>query len=102
MLSTRFTQLVGCEIPIQQAPMGLISPPSLALAVAKAGAVGSVSVPLGVDPAELEDRLDELVAEKPGVVAANFITGEVNRSAVAVAGSRVRIVDFFWDQPHPQ
>jgi hypothetical protein len=37
----------------------------------------------------------------PGVVAANFITAEVNRSAVAVAGSRVRIVDFFWNEPSP-
>jgi nitronate monooxygenase len=78
----------------------MISPPNLALAVARVGAVGSVSVPLGVDADELAERLDELVADKPGVVAANFITGEINRADVAVAASRVRIVDFFWSRPN--
>ena len=30
MLATAFTDLVGCQVPIQQAPMGGISPPALA------------------------------------------------------------------------
>jgi NAD(P)H-dependent flavin oxidoreductase YrpB (nitropropane dioxygenase family) len=99
VLDTPFTRLVGCRVPIQQAPMGQISPPRLALAVADAGAVGSVSVPLGVDPRDLAARLDALVAATSGVLAANFITEDVDPAAVEVAAARVRIVEFFWSDP---
>src|ERR1041384_2307067 len=42
MLATRFTQLVGGAVPIQQAGMGAGSPPALAAAVSTAGALGMV------------------------------------------------------------
>lgn len=99
VLSTPFTQLVGCEAPVQQAPMGMISPPRLALAVAGAGGVGTVSAPLGVDPRELAAQLDALVMAGAGVFGVNFITTDVDPAAVAAAGERVRIVDFFWNAP---
>jgi NAD(P)H-dependent flavin oxidoreductase YrpB (nitropropane dioxygenase family) len=38
MLTTRFTDLVGCSIPIQRAGMGALAPPELAAAVSEAGA----------------------------------------------------------------
>ena len=44
MLTTRFTELVGCTVPIQQAGMGFFAHPPLAKAVAKAGGLGMVSV----------------------------------------------------------
>lgn len=37
MLKTRFTELVGCTVPIQQAGMGFYAHPPLAKAVAAAG-----------------------------------------------------------------
>src|SRR6266849_6782892 len=37
-LATRFTELVGCRVPLQQAPMGSVSTPALAVAVAAAAA----------------------------------------------------------------
>ena len=37
MLATCFTVLVGCTVPVQQAPMGLLANPRLAGAVAGAG-----------------------------------------------------------------
>src|SRR6266849_6435771 len=37
MLATRFTELVGCSVPIQQAGMGAVAPPELAAAVSEAG-----------------------------------------------------------------
>src|SRR6516164_85376 len=43
MLMTRFTKLVGCSVPIQQAGMGRVSPPRLAAAVSQAGGLGTVS-----------------------------------------------------------
>jgi nitronate monooxygenase len=100
MLSTPYTALVGCDVPIQQAPMGQIAPPRLALAVARAGGVGSVTAPLGVGPQELAAQLDRWVDAGAGALAVNFITEQVDPAAVAVAGSRVRIVDFFWNTPH--
>jgi nitronate monooxygenase len=36
-LTTPFTELVGCRVPVQQAPMGSVSTPALAVAVAEAG-----------------------------------------------------------------
>ncbi|GAA1275383.1 nitronate monooxygenase [Pseudonocardia aurantiaca] len=101
MLSTAFTKLVGCEVPIQQAPMGLISSPRLALAVARAGGVGTVSAPLGVDSQDLTAQLDALLEAAEGVLSVNFVTAEVNRSAVAVAAQRMPLVEFFWSEPDP-
>jgi nitronate monooxygenase len=100
MLSTRFTELVGCTVPLQQAPMGLLTPPRLALEVARAGGVGSVSAPLGAEPQALADQLDAWVDPTAGTLAVNFITEQVDPAAVAVAGSRVRMVEFFWNTPH--
>jgi len=100
MLSTRFTELVGCHIPLQQAPMGLLTPPGLALAVARAGGVGSVSAPIGAEPRALAAQLDTWMDRSAGALAVNFITEHVDPAAVAVAGTRARIVDFYWNTPH--
>ena len=102
MLSTRFTELVGCDVPLQQAPMGLVSPPGLALAVARAGGVGTFSAPVGVAPRELAAWLDEGLDAGAGVLAVNFITDQVDPVAVGVAGARARIVDFYWNTPDPR
>jgi nitronate monooxygenase len=99
MLRTPFTELVGCHVPIQQAPMGLIAPPRLALAVARAGGVGTVSAPIGIGPQELATQLDGWVDAGAGPLAVNFVTEQVDPAAVAVAGERVRIVDFYWNAP---
>lgn len=40
MSATRFTELVGCVMPIQQAGMDPAAPPELAAAVSQAGALG--------------------------------------------------------------
>jgi NAD(P)H-dependent flavin oxidoreductase YrpB (nitropropane dioxygenase family) len=42
-VKTRFTDLAGCRVPIQQAPMGSMSTPALAVAVADAGGVGCIT-----------------------------------------------------------
>jgi len=102
MLSTRFTELVGCAVPLQQAPMGVVAPPRLALAVARAGGVGTVSAPFGAGPDDMAAHLDSWVDPDAGALAVNFITDQVDPVAVAVAGSRVRIVDFYWNTPDPK
>jgi hypothetical protein len=44
-MRTAFTDLVGCEVPIQLAPMGAICTPELVTAVVGAGAMGMTSMP---------------------------------------------------------
>ena len=103
MLKTRFTELVGCAIPIQQAGLGGLANPQLAAAVANAGAQGMVSVG-GLPPGLLADILDKLRQQTTGVFGCNFlipfVTEEV-RECLAVAASRARVIDFFWCDPDP-
>jgi nitronate monooxygenase len=99
MLGTAFTDLLGCQAPIQQAPMGGISPPELALAVSRAGGVGTITVLPGTLVEDLIDQLDAMVTERTGVLAVNFLTDALDPKAIEAAASRVRMVDFFWSTP---
>ena len=47
MFRNRVTELIGCDIPILQAPMGFISRSQLASAVANAGAIGMIETSSG-------------------------------------------------------
>ncbi len=80
--------------------MGPVSATSLAVAVADAGGVGSITA-MGMTAAELDTALTAMTAQTNGVLAANFLTGQIDREAVAAAAARVRIVDFFWADPDP-
>ncbi len=100
MLSTRFTTLVGCSVPIQQAGMGGVAGPGLAAAVAAAGALGMIGgarIPAPV----LTQVLDELREKAPGAVGVNILMPFLDRACVEVAASRVRVVEFFYDTPDP-
>lgn len=95
---TDFTSLVGCRVPIQQAPMGSVSTSKLAVAVADAGGVGSITA-LGMTARDLNETLAAMATRTAGVLAANFLTEQIDRDAVVAAASRVRIIDFFWANP---
>lgn len=107
MLTTRFTKLVGCSVPIQQAGMGWFANPRLAKAVADAGGLGMVSVYglYGGPPAVIAQTLDRLRAQTAGVFGANLImhavAPELAHETVAVAAARARVVDFFYSEPDP-
>jgi nitronate monooxygenase len=98
VLDTRFTALVGCSIPLQQAGMGGVSTPELAIAVTNAGALGMVG---GVMvPAELLARqLEEASARTVGPIGVNFLMPFLDRDAVEAAAGRCRVVEFFYDDP---
>ena len=53
--------------------MGGISPPELALAVSRAGGVGTITVLPGTLVEDLIEQLDAMVAELTGVLAVNFL-----------------------------
>jgi nitronate monooxygenase len=62
--------------------------------------VGTLSV-TGHDEARVRELLQRAVSTTSGVLAANFVTGAVDRGAVAEAARHVRLVDFFWSDPDP-
>ncbi|HEY2703900.1 MAG TPA: nitronate monooxygenase [Candidatus Dormibacteraeota bacterium] len=101
MRSTRFTELVGCRLPLQQAPMGGIAGgPELATAVAGAGAHGMVAAAT-LSSVTLPAVLDAIPADLRGSCGVNFLVPFVDRECVALAASRVGVVDFFYGVPDP-
>ena len=108
MLATRFTELVGCTVPIQQAAMGAVSPPELAAAVSNAGGLGMVGTARwGGRKLGNLDRLIEatraLTARPFGV---NFVVSDPHMESTdpgcfALAARRARLVEFFWRWPDP-
>lgn len=100
MLSTPFTELVGCDVPIQLAGMGTMSTPELAAAVAEAGALGMVAMVLD-PPDQVAAQLDRLAATAPGVIGINFLMPFLDEAAVEAAASRCRLVEFFYEDPLP-
>src|SRR5579862_3174582 len=91
---TRFTELVGCRVPIQLAGMPGIATPRLAAAVANAGGLGMIggaSLPAHA----LESTLTDLRSAAPGAVGVNFLVPFLDRASVSIAAPLVRVVEFF-------
>ncbi|MGY1691516.1 NAD(P)H-dependent flavin oxidoreductase [Geodermatophilus sp. SYSU D01105] len=101
MVSTRFTELTGCSVPVQQAPMGAVAGPALVAAVAEAGAVGTLGA-LGMTADQVLRAIEEVRARTSGVLSVNLPTEDVDEDVVAAAAERVRLVDFFWLAPRPR
>ena len=98
MLTTRFTDRVGCELPIQQAGMGGVAGPDLAVAVSAAGGLGTVALHMMPAPMVAE-TLDAMSLRTTAPLAFNVLVPFVDREAVAAASSRCRLVEFFYDEP---
>jgi NAD(P)H-dependent flavin oxidoreductase YrpB (nitropropane dioxygenase family) len=104
MLTTRFTELVGCSVPIQQAGMASLANPRLAAAVANAGGLGLVSVGGGSPEwiAQVLDEARDLVTAGAGAIGANILLPEeMPPATVEAAAKHARVVDFFWGDPDP-
>jgi nitronate monooxygenase len=98
---TRLTDLVGCEVPVQQAGMGWVAGVDLAVAVAEAGGLGTVAFPLA-PPTVLNGLLDQVFARTNGAVGLNLIVPFVDDETVFdIAAKRMRVVEFFWADPDP-
>ncbi len=106
MLTTRFTELIGCTVPIQQAPMN-IATPGLAAAVAGAGGLGMLATwgAQGVSPEEITAVFDALPGEVPGAYGANFVLRFVDSGqrddCLRAAAERARVVECFYSDPDP-
>src|SRR6266542_6974787 len=91
MLTTRFTELVGCSIPIQQAGMASIGTPPLAAAVTEAGGLGMIGGARLSAPA-LSAMLGDVRGRTSGPVGVNFLVPFLDRACVELAAARVRLV----------
>jgi nitronate monooxygenase len=102
MLRTAFTDLVGCQVPIQLAPMGGgVVTPQLAIAVGAAGGLGMLQ---HADPAPLADRIGRLEQAQAGPFGVNFTLYNPSpgvRAEIELAAGRARLVEFFWADPDP-
>jgi NAD(P)H-dependent flavin oxidoreductase YrpB (nitropropane dioxygenase family) len=108
MLSTRFTELIGCEVPIQQAGMGAVSPPELVAAVSNAGGLGMLGTARwgGRNPTNLDRLIDQVQALTDRPFGVNFIIApermdNTDPDCFALAARRARVVEFFWAWPDP-
>jgi NAD(P)H-dependent flavin oxidoreductase YrpB (nitropropane dioxygenase family) len=105
MLGTKFTKMVGCTVPIQQAGMAALANPVLAAAVSEAGALGMVSV--GGFPPEKVTRELEMVRKRTSrPFGANFLIPDLSdedlvavRESVKAASKLGRLVEFFYYPP---
>jgi nitronate monooxygenase len=93
---TAVTDLLGCELPLQLAPMGSVSvTPALPLAVARAGA-HAMYPGLGSPPQAVAPVLDALEGLPYGV---NLLAPLMDRGTLELVAERAPYVDFFLAVP---
>ena len=94
-IETLFTELLGCRHPLQQAGMGGLDSPDLAVAVACAGGLGMLSGTGGARA--LASQLDAL---SPGLgIGVNFLVPFLDPAALEDAAARSPYVELFWGAP---
>jgi nitronate monooxygenase len=94
MLRTPFTDLVGCRVPIQSAPMGTIVTPDLVREVTEAGAMAMTSMPMA-PAAVVAEMLDAMTTVAQGPVGFNVVIPFLDVDVVDTAAARCRYVDFY-------
>jgi NAD(P)H-dependent flavin oxidoreductase YrpB (nitropropane dioxygenase family) len=100
-MKTRFTDLVGCRLPIQLAGMPGVCTPELVAAVADGGALAMTAMPRTPSPVVAQE-LDALYKRTRGVIGFNQLMPFLDRDSVAEAAGPVRVVEFFYAQPDAQ
>ena len=106
MLRTRLCELLGIEVPILGAPLGMIAGPELAAAVSNAGGLGIMSFNANPPPVLREEirRLRQLTDQPFGVNVIldgprlPFPAADVVNTCIE---ERVPLLSFFWGDPTP-
>lgn len=91
-MATRFTELVGCRWPLQQAGMGGVTTADLVVAVCEAGAFGMLAGVAG---------LEAVAARTSAPFGVNFLAPFLDRNDVEVAAASAQLVEFFYGDPDP-
>lgn len=97
-METAFTRLVGCEVPLQVAPMGAISAPELVSVTSKAGALGMIGT-AAMSIEQVTALLDAVESFGCGVLGANMLMPFEDRALVEAVAGRVRYFDFYHGDP---
>ena len=84
MVTTRFTETFGCRHPLQQAGIGGVATPDLAIAVARAGGLGMLTGTVGHEV--LSVQLDVLPPDAS--IGVNFLVPFLDRVALDDASNR--------------
>ena len=107
MLTTSFTELIGCKAPVQSAGLGG-GDPALVEAVSNAGALGMLGA-AQIPPEALGQILKGLRANVPeGKFGVNFLAPFLSldnaddRACVEIAAQQADLVEFFFDTPNPE
>jgi len=96
--ATRFTELVGCELPLQLAPMGTVGTPELVAAVANAGGHGMFAGVM-VPPPALRRVIDQIGWLTGGPFGINFLVPLIDPECVEIAAHGAGLVEFFYGDP---
>ncbi len=98
---TPFTELVGCRLPIQSAPMaGVVRDAELPAAVAAAGGHGMLPAAF-LSAGYLESVLDDL-GSRTSAYGVNFVGILLDRGCLELASERAPLIDFFIADPDPE
>jgi len=100
MMRTRFTDTYGVSHPIAQAGMAFVGmTPDLAVAVCRAGGLGSIGVGL-LPPPALKATIDAVRVGTDRPFNINFITTLTDPAQIDVAcAEQVPVVSFHWGHP---
>lgn len=93
-LHTSFTEMVGCEVPLQLSPMPLVGTPELIGAVNAAGGMGA----LGIGPLPPEATtavLDQVHAHTQRPFSVNILLPFLDLENVEIAAQNATVVDFY-------
>lgn len=100
MLQTPLTRRYAVEFPIVQAGMAFVAGPPLAIAVCRAGGIGSLGVGLMPPPAFLAALASIREAVGQSAFNANLLTPFVNDEVLAaISDAAPPIVSFHWGHP---
>lgn len=100
-METSFTRLIGIDQPIVQAPIGGLSVPALAGAVANAGGLGMMAISW-MTPDEIREAVAGVRAITDRPFGINLIIDEPQEERLEAAlAEGVGIISFFWGDPAP-
>jgi len=96
----RFTELLGVQVPIIQAPTSGIAGPELAAAVSGAGALGGMGL-TWTPPAAAAEKVRQVRAATSAPFLVNFVLAFPAASLRAALDAGARIVSFSFGDPEP-
>jgi nitronate monooxygenase len=97
-MATAFTELVGCEVPIQQAPVGYAAAqPELPVAVAEAGGHGMLAGVRMATP-DLAERL-QAIGARTRAFGVNLIEPLLEHDTLETAAEHAPLVELYLGEP---